>query len=104
MSVGEWFSQQCLSPLIWISQPPCNAPATCAVAVIAQMFLAIYALFRNMNCYDINVPFLEILLNAVKGTALKLSTAVLGEHATHVLNKKKGRKDEMKSSASNIRG
>lgn len=64
MLVGEWFSQQCLSPLIWISQSPCNAPATCVVAVIAQMFLAIYALFRNMNCYDINVIFLEIFLNA----------------------------------------
>lgn len=37
------------------------------------------------------------------GTALKLSTAVLGEHTIHVLCKKKGSDDEMKSSASCIR-
>lgn len=60
------------------------------VVVIAQTFLAIYALFRNMNYYDMNAPFLEDFFNAVKGAALKLSTAILGEHAMQVLRKKKG--------------
>ena len=58
--------------------------------VIAQTFLVIYALFRNMNYYDMNAPFLENFLNAVKGAAMKLSTAILSEHAIHVLCKKKG--------------
>lgn len=58
--------------------------------VIARTFLAIYALFRNMNYYDMNVPFLENFFNAVKGAAMKLSTATFGEHAIHVLCKKKG--------------
>ena len=40
------------------------------VVVIAQTFLAIYALFRNMNYYDMNAPFLENFFNAVKGAAL----------------------------------
>lgn len=80
-------------------QRSCNE----CVVVIAQTFLAIYALFRNMNYYDMNVPFLENFFNAVKGAALKLSTAILGEHAIDVLCKKKGGDDEMKSSESSIR-
>lgn len=88
--VGEWFAQLCLRPLIWISQSPYNALAMSVVAVIAQTFLAIYALFRNMNYYDMNAPFLENFFNTVKGAALKLSTAILGEHAIYVLCKKKG--------------
>lgn len=101
--VGDWFAQLCLSPLIWISQSPYNALAMSVVVVIAQTFLAIYALFRNMNYYDMNAPFLENFLNAVKGAALKLYTAILGEHAIYVLRKKKGSDDGMKSSASDIR-
>ena len=58
--------------------------------VIAQTFLAIYALFRNMNYYDMNAPFLENFFNTVKGAALKLSSAILGEHVIDVLCKKKG--------------
>lgn len=101
--VGDWFAQLCLRPLIWISQSPYNALAMSVVAVIAQTFLAIYALFRNMNYYDMNAPFLENFFNSVKGAALKLSTALLGEHAIDVLCKKKGSDDEMKSSESSIR-
>lgn len=70
------------------------------VVVIAQTFLALYALFRNMNYYDMNAPFFMNLFNAVKGAAMKLSTAILGEHAIHVLCKKKGSDDEMQSSVS----
>lgn len=88
--VGEWFAQLCLRPLIWISQSPFNVHAMSVVVVIAQAFLAIYALFRNMNYYDMNAPFLENFFNAVKGAALKLCTAILGEHAIHVLCKRKG--------------
>ena len=88
--VGEWFAQLCLRPLIWISQSPDNALAMGVVVVIAQTFLAIYALFRNMNYYDMNAPFLEDFFNAVKGAALKLCMAILGEHAIDVLRKKKG--------------
>lgn len=88
--VGEWFAQLCLRPLIWISQSPYNALAMSVVVVIAQTFLAIYALLRNMNYYDMNAPFLENFFNAVKGAALKLCTAILGEHAIDVLCKKKG--------------
>ena len=86
--VGDWFTQLCLRPLIWISQSPYNALAMGVVVVIAQTFLAVYALFRNMNYYDMNAPFLENFFNAVKGAALKLSTAILGEHAMRVLCKK----------------
>lgn len=93
--VGDWFAQLCLSPLIWISRSPYNALAMSVVVVIAQTFLAIYALFRNMNYCDMSVPFLENFFNAVKGAALKQSTAILGKHATHVLRKKKGSDDEM---------
>lgn len=100
---GEWFAQLCLRPLIWISQSPYNALAMSVVAVIAQTFLAIYALFRNMNYYDMNAPFLENFFNAVKGAALKLSTAILGEHAMQVLRKKKGSEGETRSSASSSR-
>ena len=88
MFVREWFAQLCLRPLIWISQSPYNALPMSVVAVIAQMFLATYALFRNMNYYDMNAPFLENFFNAVKGAALKLSTEILGEHAIEVLCKK----------------
>lgn len=88
--VGDWFAQLGLRSLIWISQSPYNALAMSVVAIIAQTFLAIYALFRNMNYYDMNAPFLENFLNAVKGAALKLSTAILGEHALDVLCRKKG--------------
>ena len=88
--VGEWFAQLCLRPLIWISQSPYNALAMSVVVVIAQAFLAIYALFRNMNYYDMNAPFLENFFKSVKVAALKLCTAILGEHAIHVLFKKKG--------------
>lgn len=88
--VGDWFAQLCLRPLIWISQLPYNALAMSAVVVIAQTFLAIYTLFRNMNYYDMNAPFLENFINAVKGAAMKLSTAILDKHAIHVLCKKKG--------------
>lgn len=65
------------------------------VVVIAQTFLAIYALFRSMNYYDMNAPFLENFFNAVKGAALKLSTEILCEHAMRVLCKKKGFEGEM---------
>lgn len=95
MFVGDWFTQLCLRPLIWISQSPYNAFAMCVVVVIAQMFLAVYALFRNMNYYDMNAPFLENFFNAVKGAAMKLSTAILGEHAMDVLCKKKGSEGEI---------
>lgn len=61
--------------------------------VIVQTFFVIYALFRNMNCYDMNAPFLENFFNAVKGAALKLCAAILGEHAMRVLCKKKGSDD-----------
>lgn len=88
--VGDWFAQLGLRSLIWISQSPYNVLAMSAVVVIARTFLAIYALFRNMNYYDMNVPFLENFFNAVKGAAMKLSTAIFGEHAIHVLSKKKG--------------
>ena len=96
--VGEWFAQLCLRPLIWISQSPYNALAMSVVAVIAQTFLAIYALFRNMNYYDMNAPFLANFFNAVKGAALKLCTAILGEYAMQLLRKKKGSGDEVQSS------
>lgn len=56
-----------------------------------------------MNHYDMNAPFLENFFNAVKGAALKLFAVILGEHAIHVLCKKKGSDDGMKSSASDIR-
>lgn len=98
--VGEWFAQLCLRPLIWISQSPYNALAMSVVAVIAQTFLAIYALFRNMNYYEMNAPFLENFFNTVKAAALKLSTAILGEHAIDVLRKKRGSDDEVQPSAS----
>lgn len=101
--VGDWFAQLGLRSLIWISQSPYNALAMSVVVVIVQTFLAIYALFRNMNYYDMNAPFLENFFNAVKGAALKLCTAILGEHAIYVLRKKKGSDDGMKSSASDIR-
>ena len=101
--VGEWFAQLCLRPLIWISQSPYNALAMSVVVVIAQTFLAIYALFRNMNYYDMNAPFLENFFNAVKCAALKLFTAILGEHAMQVLRKKKGSEGETRSSASSSR-
>lgn len=71
-------------------QRSCNE----CVVVIAQTFLAIYALFRNMNYYDMNAPFLEIFFNAVKGAALKPCTAILGGHAIDVLCKKKGSEGE----------
>lgn len=87
---GDWFAQLRLRPLVRISQSPYNALAMSVVVVIAQTFLAIYALLRNMNYYDMNVPFLENFFNAVKGAAMKLSTAIFGEHAMHVLRKKKG--------------
>ena len=74
--------------MIWISQPPYNALPMSVVAVIAQMFLATYALFRNMDYYDMNAPFLENFFKSVKGAALKLFTAILGEHAIEVLCKK----------------
>ena len=98
--VGGWFVQLRLRPLIWFSQPPYNALGMSVVLVIAQTFLAIYVLFRNMNYYDMNAPFLENFFSAVKDAALKLSTAILGEHAMHVLCKKKGSDDEMQSSVS----
>ena len=88
--VGDWFAQLGLRSLFWISQSPYNALATSVVVVIAQTFLAIYALFRNTNYYDMNAPFLENCFNAVKGAALKLRTAILGEHAMRVLCKKRG--------------
>lgn len=87
---GDWFAQLRLRPLVRISQSPYNALAMSVVVVIAQTFLAIYALFRNMNYYDMNAPFLENFFNTVKGAALKLSSAILGEHAIDVLRKKKG--------------
>lgn len=95
MFVGDWFVQLRLRPLIWFSQPPYNALAMSVVVVIAQTFLAIYALFRNMNYYDMNAPFLENFFNAVKGAALKLSREILCEHAMRVLCKKKGIEGEM---------
>ncbi len=49
-----------------ISQSPYNALAMSVVVVIAQTFLAIYALFRNMNYYDMNAPFLENFFNTVR--------------------------------------
>lgn len=73
-----------------LSQSPYNALAMSVVVVIAQTFLAIYALFRNVNHYDMDAPFLKNFFNAVKGAAMKLSTAIFGEHAMHVLRKKKG--------------
>lgn len=88
--VGDWFAQLCLSPLIWISQSPYNALAMSVVVFIAQTFPAIYALFRKMNYYDMNSPFLENFFNAVKGAEMKLCTAILGEYAVDVLCKKKG--------------
>lgn len=97
---GDWFAQLRLRPLVRISQSPYNALAMSVVVVIAQTFLAIYALFRNMNYYDMNAPFLENFFNTVKGAALKQWTAILGEHAIDVLCKKKGSDDEMLSSAS----
>lgn len=87
---GDWFAQLRLRPLVRISQSPYNALAMSVVVVIAQTFLAIYALFRNMNYYDMNAPFLENFINTVKGAALKLPSAILGEHAIDVLRKKKG--------------
>ena len=93
--VGDWFAQLCLSPLIWISRSPYNALAVSVVVVIAQIFLVIYALHKNMNYYDMNALFLENFFNAVKGAALKLCTAILGGHAICVLRKKKGSDDEM---------
>ena len=48
-----------------------------------------------MNHYGMNAPFLENFLNAAKGAALKLYTAILGEHAMRVLCKKKGIEGEM---------
>lgn len=89
--VGDWFAQLGLRSLIWIAQSPDNALAMGVVVVIAQTFLAIYALFRNMNYYDMNAPFLENFFNAVKGAALRLSTAIMGEHAIDVLCKKRGK-------------
>ena len=73
-----------------LSQSPYNALAMSVVVVIAQTFLAIYALFRNVNHYDMNAPFLKNYFNVVKGAALKLCTAILGEHALDVLCKKRG--------------
>lgn len=87
---GDWFAQLRLRPLVRISQSPYNALAMSVVVVIAQTFLAIYALFRNMNYYDMNAPFLENFFNTVKGAALKLSLAILSEHAIDVLRQKKG--------------
>ncbi|VWL88249.1 Uncharacterised protein [Collinsella aerofaciens] len=101
--VGDWFAQLGLRSLIWISQSPDNALAMGVVVVIAQTFLAIYALFRNMNYYDMNAPFLENFFNVVKCAALKLFTAILGEHAMQVLRKKKGSEGETRSSASSSR-
>lgn len=88
--VGDWFAQLGLRSLIRISQSPYNALAMSVVLVIAQTFLVIYALLKNTNYYDMNAPFLENFFNAVKGAALKLCTAILGENAIHVLCKKKG--------------
>ena len=79
-----------LRTLVWISQSPYNALAMSDVVSIAQTFLTIYALSRNMIYRDMNAPFLESFFNAVKGAALKLCTAILGEHAIHVLCNKKG--------------
>ena len=98
--VGDWFAQLGLRSLIWISQSPYSALAMCVVVVIAQTYLALYALFRNMNYYDMNASFLKNFFNAVKGAAMKLSAAILGEHAIHVLCKKKGSDDEIQSSVS----
>lgn len=53
-----------------------------------------------MNYYDMNAPFLENFFNTVKGAALKLSTAILGEHAIDVLCKKRGSDDEVQPSTS----
>lgn len=53
-----------------------------------------------MNYYDMNAPFLENFFNTVKAAALKLCTAILGEHAMQVLRKKKGSGDEVQPSAS----
>ena len=86
--------------MVWISQSPYNALAMSVVAVIAQTFLAIYALFRNMNYYNMNAPLLDNFFNTVKGAALKLCTAILGEYAIDVLCKKKGSDDEVQSSTS----
>lgn len=93
--VGDWFAQLRLRLLVWISQSPYNALAMSAAVVIAQTFLAIYALFRNMNYYDMNAPFLENFFNAFKGAALKLCTAILGEYEIYVLCKKKGSEGEI---------
>ena len=89
-AVGDRFAQLRLRALVWISQSPYNALAMSDVVAITQTFLTIYALSRNMIYRDMNAPFLESFFNAVKGAALKLCTAVLGEHAMHVLCKKKG--------------
>ena len=67
--------------MVWISQSPYNALAMSDVVAIAQTFLTIYALSRNMIYRDMNAPFLESFFNAVKGAALKLCTTILGEHA-----------------------
>ena len=56
--VGDWFAQLRLRTLVWISQSPYNALAMSDVVSIAQTFLVIYALFRNMNYYDMSAPFL----------------------------------------------
>lgn len=68
--VGDWFAQLRLRPLVWIFQSLYNALAMSAAVVIAQTFLAIYALFRSMNYYGMNAPFLENFFNAVKGAAM----------------------------------
>ena len=81
--------------MVWISQSPYNALVMSVVVVIAQTFLALYALFRNMNYYDMNAPFLKNLFNAVKGAALKPCTAILGKHVIHVSCKKKVSEGEM---------
>lgn len=38
--------------------PPEQNTCLIVAVVIAQTFLVIYALFRNMNYYDMNAPFL----------------------------------------------
>lgn len=89
-AVGDRFAQLRLRALVWISQSPYNALAMSDVVAITQTFLTIYALSRNMIYRDMNAPFLENFFNTVKGAALKLSSAILGEHAIDVLRKKKG--------------
>lgn len=56
-----------------------------------------------MNYYEMNAPFLENFFNTVKAAAMKLSKAILGEHAIDVLCKKKGSEGETRSSASSSR-